>query len=151
AWFLIRTSQGREPREPNKRSLAPARPLIDAAMAIDPDPWRRGLREAMARSDLDACRKLAEDPVRPAQGPAIQWLLALVLDILGDHPRAIETLRGAAERYPEDYWINNDLGTGLLGTRRFGPGAADLERVLTSVSPFGPTRAEREQGRHAEP
>ena len=27
--------------------------LDDAARSIDPDPWRRGLREAMARSDLD--------------------------------------------------------------------------------------------------
>jgi serine/threonine-protein kinase len=149
AWFLIRTSQGREPRAPGKRITG--QELIDAARSIDPDPWRRGLREALARGDMEACRKLADDPACPAQGPAIQWLLALGLDILGDHARAIETLGAAAQRYPDDYWINTGLGTALLGTRRFGPGAGDSERILGYTDPWGPTRAERDQGNRAEP
>jgi serine/threonine-protein kinase len=149
AWFLIRTSRGREPGTLVKR--ATGGPLIDAARSIDPDPWRRGLREALARSDLEAYRKLCDDPARSAQGPAIQWLLALGLDILGDHPRAIETIRAAVQRYPEHFWINTGLGTGLPGTRRFGPGAGDSERIFGYMSPWGPTRAEKEHGSRAEP
>jgi serine/threonine-protein kinase len=149
AWFLIRTNRGREPRASGKEPAG--RLLIDAARSIDPDPWRSALREALARSDLAGCRKLADDPARPAQGPALQWLLALGLDILGDHAHAIETLRAAAARYPEDYWINTSLGTALLGTRRFGPGAGDSERVIGYMTPWGPTRAEREHGSRAEP
>jgi serine/threonine-protein kinase len=124
AWSLIRGLAYRTAAE-----TARARRLVDAARAADPDPWRGTLRDALARRDLDACRRMAQDPVRLEQTPAVLWLLAIGLEILGDRDLAIEVYQAALRRYPGDYWSNTALGQCLLGWRRLGPSATAVRTL----------------------
>jgi tetratricopeptide (TPR) repeat protein len=68
---------------------------------------------------------LARDPSLEQKGPVSLWLLGFSLQLAGHSDAAMEVLRRGQRAYPEDYWLNNELGNALLGARRAGPAALD--------------------------
>ncbi len=100
-----------------------ARRLLAAARAADPEPWRNALRDSLAAGDADALLRLADDPQLERRGPVGLWLLGHSLEMTGAHARALEVLRRARRTYPEDYWLNVELGLAALEGVRSGLGA----------------------------
>jgi tetratricopeptide (TPR) repeat protein len=84
--------------------------LFEVAQRVDPDDWRNQFREAMRRRDVKAMATLARDPNLGAQPPATVASLATRLRRAGQLPLAIEVLRSAQQRHPDDFWVNEDLG-----------------------------------------
>jgi len=119
AWAVVR---GSRIHPGDDRAEAEFRRLLTAARAADPDPWRAALRDAFERRNLEGYRRLAQDINLARQGPVSLWLLGFVLELLGDHDRALEILRRGQRTYPGDYWLNIELGLALLEGKRSGPG-----------------------------
>src|SRR5262249_11512454 len=84
--------------------------LVEIARQADPDEWRNRFREASLQGDRGALEKLADVvPVRDVP-PGTLWLLGNELMELGAADRAMAVLRQAQHQYPDDYWINDNLG-----------------------------------------
>ncbi len=98
-----------------KTDEASWRRLLAAARVADPHSWRMALRDQIGGHDLEALRRLADDPKElEAQSPASLVLLSSGLIVLGDRARAERVLRRAWRQDPGDFWINYDLGELLL-------------------------------------
>ena len=98
------------------RRGAEARRLLALADAIDPSPWRRGVRAALLHTgsdeDRDAMlRQLAATAPVGDVGPASFWQLASELRHRGHIEEATALLRRAQAARADDYWINFDLAT----------------------------------------
>ncbi|HXG09371.1 MAG TPA: tetratricopeptide repeat protein, partial [Gemmataceae bacterium] len=78
------------------------------------DLWRDRFRQAFERRDGSALQGLARQPEVLAQPPATVHLLALMLRQTGQTPVAVAVLRQAQRRYPDDFWVNHELGYALL-------------------------------------
>ena len=88
------------------------RRLVAVAQSVDPDPWRKGLRDQIGRSDFEAVRRLADDEKELAARPVRSLLLlGSILETLGDHERTIRVLRRAWQIASNDFWVNNILGS----------------------------------------
>jgi tetratricopeptide (TPR) repeat protein len=82
--------------------------------AIDPDPWRARIREAVRRKDFEALAKLADAPELAEQSPlTLQRLGWLLCERAGRRELGIAVLRRAQARYVSDFWINGTLGQQL--------------------------------------
>jgi serine/threonine protein kinase/Tfp pilus assembly protein PilF len=92
---------------------SPAKKRADRRLAVlrraDPDPWRGRFRDAFVRGDKHALEELARDPKAAAQPPATVVSLGMLLGGLGEHSLAVELLRSAQQRHPDDFWINFEL------------------------------------------
>jgi tetratricopeptide (TPR) repeat protein len=103
---------------------------------VDPDPWRRQLREAWVRGDVPALERLA------ARAP-VDSLPRSTLVILGrglvhvGSIRALPLLQAAQRLYPDEFWFNDILAVALLRT---GP-----TRVAEAVGFFRAALALRPQ------
>jgi tetratricopeptide (TPR) repeat protein len=104
-------------RRQDIKDQAGAAPLTALARAVDPDPWRNQLRDAVESQDpaarLAALRMLAESASYETLGPVSLDMLGTALGLAGDHPAAEAVLRRAQLRYPGDVWINLDLASTL--------------------------------------
>lgn len=110
--------------------------LLAVARRADADPWRDRFRQAFEGRDGPALEGLARDPEVLAQPPATVHLLALVLRATGRRPLAVEVLRQAQRRHPGDFWINHELGAGLLSLTAARPGdAAGFFRAAWALRP----------------
>jgi serine/threonine protein kinase/Flp pilus assembly protein TadD len=87
--------------------------LTALAQAIDPDPWRRQVREAVKQKDTKALAALAASPELLRQPPTSLLVLARALHAGGLAEGEIELLRKAQRQYPGDYWINRSLASAL--------------------------------------
>ena len=91
------------------------------AQLADPDPWRNQLRtiDEKPAEASDRLRKLANDKTLEAQSAISLILMAVsVKNTLKDAVGAERILRRAAVRYPDDFWINFELGCSFCGERR---------------------------------
>jgi tetratricopeptide (TPR) repeat protein len=81
--------------------------LLRVAQTADPDAWRTQVRDALARRDQEALKRLT------ASDQALQlppWTLNVVARVLarqGARQRAEALLRKAQQRYPDDFWLNH--------------------------------------------
>ena len=96
--------------------------LLETAHAVDPDPLRADLREAVANGDLDMLRTLAAADLA-RHGPDTLELLGRSLARLGDVDGAAELVRRALELYPDVPRLHH-LIAGL-----FAPGDRPLTRL----------------------
>jgi serine/threonine-protein kinase len=80
----------------------------------DPDPWRQQLRVARRQRQRPELEKLADDPRLAGQPPQALLMLGLGLDACGARQQSQAVLRRAQERYPNDFWINHELGMQVL-------------------------------------
>jgi len=83
--------------------------LLEAARLVDPDPWRKKLRQLMGREDSNALRQLADSADMTALPPQSLRLLGQALAFSGDQPGLIAWLRKAHRRYPGDLLLSFDL------------------------------------------
>ena len=138
AWTIIRRSLT---RRDDAAGQAACRRLLIAGQTADPDPWRTGLRDAIARDDLSPLQRLAEGPDLEQQRPVSLWLLGQSLAVLGDRQGALAILQRARRTYPDDFWLNMELGLIFLGGQRLGPQASGV--LVTAPS------GDREPKQHA--
>jgi tetratricopeptide (TPR) repeat protein/serine/threonine protein kinase len=92
------------------------RHLLAVARAADADPVRDQLRRALGQEPIDrpALERLAAaDGLTALPAPTLV-LLGRSLQRAGAAQEAITVLRQAQERYPDDFWVNQDLGYNLL-------------------------------------
>jgi serine/threonine-protein kinase len=76
---------------------------------VDEDEWRRGFRKAIARNDSAMLKGLLAAKEAPAHVPVILSRLAEMNFREGDED-VRSLLRKAQQRYPDDFWINLQLG-----------------------------------------
>ncbi len=133
SWSLVR----RNSEQPDYRWQR----LLAVARAVDSDAYRNRLRELVIHPDIrnqgEALRALSQDPQVAELPPASVLLLASALREAGDPAAAISLLESAAQRYPDDVWINYNLaeapgrvthaarGSGTLLHRGAGPATGD--------------------------
>ncbi|MEM1447565.1 MAG: protein kinase [Planctomycetota bacterium] len=104
-WVSVRRSQG---------DVDGARHLLAINSAIDPEPLRADLREAMANQDLDMLRTLAADGLYD-QPPATLELLADSFIRIGDHSSALATAEYAVAQHPDNARLHNLLSNLIVG------------------------------------
>jgi eukaryotic-like serine/threonine-protein kinase len=98
--------------------------LVEVARAADPDPWRNGLRDTLARMEGGPARRLATleglaDTADVDRLPvASVTRLATALSYLGRKDKAIGLLRRAQASHRDDFWANADLGRDLMASGR---------------------------------
>ena len=116
SWSLVRRND-EQPAERWQRPLAVAR-------AADSDAYRNRLRALVERPDIqnqvEALRALFQDRQFDELPPASILQFASALREAGDPAPAVSVLESAAQRYPDDVWINYNLAEVLaeLPTRR---------------------------------
>jgi serine/threonine protein kinase/tetratricopeptide (TPR) repeat protein len=109
AWMHVK------PRQDQDR--ARLRAVADAA---DDNAWRRAFREAALTGDEQKLKKLAAQEEALAQPPAVLTSLGSVLYAARLWYEAEYILRQAQRRYPQDFWINFNLGQDLIRFPRIG-------------------------------
>ncbi|HKI18328.1 MAG TPA: tetratricopeptide repeat protein, partial [Isosphaeraceae bacterium] len=88
--------------------------LAATVRAIDSDPWRARIREAVRREDFAALAELVSAPELAEQAPlTLQRLGWLLCERAGRRELGIAVLRRAQARYVSDFWINATLGQQL--------------------------------------
>jgi serine/threonine-protein kinase len=106
SWSLVR----RNDEQPTERWQHP----LAVARATDSDPFRNRLRALVERPDIrkqgEALRALSQDRQVTELPPTSILQLASALREAGDPATAAALLESAAQRYPEDVWINYHLG-----------------------------------------
>ena len=80
--------------------------LNKLAQELDPDPWRRRLREAVANEDLTELDVLADLPETVLQPPSSVASFARALRAYGKKERAYEILARSLSEYPDDFWLH---------------------------------------------
>jgi serine/threonine protein kinase/Flp pilus assembly protein TadD len=83
--------------------------LLNVGRRADADPWRDRLREALLLKEFPALECLARDKELMAQPPATLLFLATALRKAEHSTLAVEVLREAQQRRPDDFWINHQL------------------------------------------
>jgi serine/threonine protein kinase/tetratricopeptide (TPR) repeat protein len=96
--------------------------LRAVAERSDDDPWREGVRRAVARGDRIALVRLAKEAAAERQSPASIELLSYGLRPVEKE----ELLRAAQQHHPADFWINFDLAH-TLSTKE----SPDLGQVIS--------------------
>jgi serine/threonine protein kinase/Flp pilus assembly protein TadD len=110
--------------------------VVDRA---DNDPWRQALRAARRRQDRAAIIRLAAEVDVRAQPRETLFVLELGLFQRAAYDAALNLLRRAQEAYPDDFWINYDLGTTL---RWYRPAEChEAIRCLTVATALRPMHA----------
>src|SRR5262249_34478860 len=91
--------------------------LVEAAKAVDADPWRDAVRATIGKRDAttsETLRKLADNEKGLEAQPATSLLLlSSQLDGMGDRARAESVLRLAWRLKPDDFFVNFILGQSL--------------------------------------
>ena len=126
-WAYCRSGMGND---------AGRRKLLGVAGQIDPDVWRRKLRETTAHKDLKALIELTDSENLVNQPAPTLYMLAGLLNQVGKQELATQVLRRAQQTHPEDCWINATLGRNL--NSQVPPQAAEavgFYRVAVALRP----------------
>jgi tetratricopeptide (TPR) repeat protein len=110
-WSLVR----RDDEQPAERWQHP----LAVARAVDSDAYRNRLRALVERPDFReqgaALRAMSQDRQIAELPPASILQLASALRKAGDPAAAVALLESAAQRHPDDVWINYNLAEVLAG------------------------------------
>jgi serine/threonine-protein kinase len=112
--------------------------LLEVARWADPDPWRHRFRDPAVWRDRQALQGLADEALRD-DGGNLAKLSPQVLESLGLRLRdagadAVPLLRAAQRRYPDDFWLNLDLGNVLYKAKQYEE-AVGYYRVAVALRP----------------
>ncbi len=99
--------------------------LRAVASAADPDPWREQVRRALVRQDGKALVSLARSEEALSLPPPTLTLLGTALGKLGEAGEAAAFWRRAQQRYPTNFWSNQQLANHLAAL-----GPARLEEAI---------------------
>jgi serine/threonine protein kinase/tetratricopeptide (TPR) repeat protein len=94
----------------DESASAMRRRLWELGKSADPDPWRNSVRDACTRgASFDEWEQLAES-IRPEElSPTSLVFVGVQLRNVGLWSAAVDVLKKAYGRYPNDYWINLHL------------------------------------------
>jgi serine/threonine-protein kinase len=87
--------------------------LLAVARATDPDPWRNRFRDGLERSDRKNLERLAASKEVAALPATSLYMLGRQHREEGATKQAVAVLQDARRRYPDDFWINLELGRSL--------------------------------------
>jgi serine/threonine protein kinase/tetratricopeptide (TPR) repeat protein len=132
--------------------------LAAVLRAVDSDPWRDRIRQAMRRQDFGALGELVSAPGLMEQAPStLRRLGYLLCEKAGNRQLGVAVLRRAQQKYPDDFWINATLGHQLR--KITPPQREDAVRFNSVAVALQPENAGalvnlgnvlREQGQHEE-
>jgi tetratricopeptide (TPR) repeat protein len=109
------------------------------AAASPPDTFYLRWRAAYRRGDIAELVKLADHPSARRLPPSGMTNLASDLERVNELTAAERLLRAGQERYPGDFWLNQDLGALLLSQgRERAEEAAGFLRVALALRPGNP-------------
>ena len=91
--------------------------LLAVARRADPDPVRGRLREPELWQDHARLTRLAREPSAPELSPQLATALGRVSRRSGGD--AVALLSAAQARFPEDFWLNFELGWALYDAHRW--------------------------------
>jgi tetratricopeptide (TPR) repeat protein len=112
--------------------------LLDLAAAADDNAWRKRLRQGIEEKDRKLLTALAGDAETARQVPAMLVLLARALRQANLSDEAIKVLRRGQSRYPDDFWLNFELGTLLTQQRAGRDEAVGFYRAALALRPQSP-------------
>jgi tetratricopeptide (TPR) repeat protein len=95
--------------ESPREDPATTRWLLDVLQVVDPDPWRRQVRRAGLARDETTLKKLAAEVDVATQPPQALSLLARKFWHKSSIVETLDLLQRARRRYPDDFWLNQDL------------------------------------------
>jgi tetratricopeptide (TPR) repeat protein len=111
--------------------------LLAVARKADPDPgpWKDRFRDRSLWHNRDAVQRLAREAKLEKLSPTVILLLSdLLLDVRLSRPR-IDLLERAQRLYPDDFWLNFELGSALLLSRARLEDAMGFLRAAVSLRP----------------
>jgi tetratricopeptide (TPR) repeat protein len=91
---------------PSLRNESDRAKIRAVANAVDPDPWRRQVREAVEKRDGRALTDLAGSPNLAQQSRNSIVVLKHGLRFHGLKEKSLEVLRMLQRQYPGDFWLN---------------------------------------------
>ena len=110
--------------------MPPAWPRAAVSCSRDeppiPTPGASASATPLPATTYRSLLRLAEGADLEQQGPVSLWLLGQSLAVLGDRDRALAMLQRARRAYPDDFWLNLELGLTFLGGQRLGPTASGV-------------------------
>jgi tetratricopeptide (TPR) repeat protein len=101
-------------RHTREKDDSTAKDLLAIARAVDPDPWRNKLRDALERGDVAAVQQLATPETASALPSSTLVLLGETLAQNGHVEQAVVLLRNRQRLQASHFWINHDLGKNLM-------------------------------------
>jgi eukaryotic-like serine/threonine-protein kinase len=101
-----------------KRGKVARSTLRKLADAADDNAWRRRLRFAVEREDVDALKRLASLEETASQLPSVLSRLGVTLRDVQLPEEAEKLLRQVQAKHPGDFWVNYELGVCLLDLHR---------------------------------
>src|SRR5207249_1055656 len=108
--------------------------LLAIGREADSDPWRNRLRDALVRDDRDELKRLAGDPGAGDQPVISVTLLGRGLARLGEREAALDLLRRAQRRNPNDFWLNHELGQQLVASALTDEAATFLRSAVSKIA-----------------
>ena len=116
-----------------------ARQLSELVLAIDDDPFRREIRQAILSQNVETLHRLGKEMPKTPQPAATLWLIGMAQPTTNERA---EVLMHAQVEYPADFWINFHLGHNLIHSRPPQPdhGARFLQAAL-ALRPSSRARA----------
>jgi serine/threonine-protein kinase len=90
--------------------------LLAVARQADPDPWRNRFRDPRVWRDRATLERLAREAQREKLSP--QSLTSLGRTLVASGRDAVPLLTTAQGRYPQDFWLNFELGMALADAKR---------------------------------
>ncbi len=105
--------------------------ILAVARRMDPDPWRDRVRDFVRWADVGAIAELADEAVVEEQPVTIMVAMGTRWRRLGGDPAAF--LERVQRRYPDDFWVNFELGH-LMGDRDLAAAIA-YDRAALAVRP----------------
>ncbi len=126
------------------------RHLSELVLAIDDDPFRREIRQAILSQSVETLRRLAKEMPKTPQPAATLGLLAIAQSTTDE--RALLLMHAQVE-YPADFWINFHLGFDLINSRPPQPdhGARFLQACARASSVVPRSRPSRTRPCWTEP
>jgi serine/threonine-protein kinase len=106
--------------------------LLALARQADPDPTRNRLRDPRQWQDRAALERLARQAQAAQWSPQLLTRLAIVLTKAGEDARPL--LKAAQRRYPQDFWLNFELGNALYEKKQLGE-AVGYYRAALALRP----------------
>jgi eukaryotic-like serine/threonine-protein kinase len=131
-WALALLKFDRDPRKDRELSdeekKTPTK-LLAIARAVDPDPLRNRLRDALERADLAALKELAAAEEAAQLGPTSLYHLGQALWSAGARQEEVALIQRAQQRYPDDFFLNEELAHCYLNMKP--PKLAEAVRFYT--------------------
>jgi tetratricopeptide (TPR) repeat protein len=106
--------------------------LLAVARRADPDSWSNRIRDLKVWHDRAALQRLAQEAKVEKLSPQLLTVLGMMLRVTGGD--AVSLLKAAQVRYPQDFWLNYELGLALRVRKQAGE-AVGYYRVALALRP----------------